>query len=106
MIEQEEKRVETIAPQTTQHTRQQEQLRSRPAVTKGSDTNEAPCAKSSCGSKMYALSFILPAAAVAAIYLPEAMQSGNCALATIPSVLAGSTALGLYRLCKFIRHRK
>jgi hypothetical protein len=55
---------------------------------------------------MYALSFIIPAATVAALYLPEAINSGNCALATIPAVLAGTTAFGLYRFCKFIKHKR
>jgi len=55
---------------------------------------------------MYALSFIIPSATVAAIYLPDAIKCGNCAMATIPAVLAGTTAFGLYRLAKFIKHRK
>jgi len=67
---------------------------------------ESSESKSSCGSHMYALSFIIPATAVSAIYLPDAIHSGNCALATIPAVLAGCTAFGLYRFCKFIKHRK
>ncbi|RTL46096.1 MAG: hypothetical protein EKK48_01795 [Candidatus Melainabacteria bacterium] len=67
---------------------------------------ESRKSKSSGGSHMYALSFIIPATTVSAIYLPDAIQSGNCALATIPAVLAGCTAFGLYRFCKFIKHRK
>ncbi|MBS1954791.1 MAG: hypothetical protein JST89_11430 [Cyanobacteria bacterium SZAS-4] len=62
--------------------------------------------KSTCGTKMYALSFMIPSATVAAIYLPDAIQCGHCAVATIPAVLAGTTGFGLYRLAKYLKHRK
>lgn len=75
-------------------------------ISSARQMSEIRKSKSSCGSFMYALSFVIPATTVSAIYLPDAIQSGNCALATIPAVLAGSTAFGLYRLCKFIKHRK
>lgn len=123
MIGQEEKRTGANAPQPTHHTSQQQQ---QPRFAKCAEsahfaqnaaseedtrntvstTSKAPCSKSSCGSKMYALSFIIPAATVGALYLPDAINSGNCALATIPAVLAGTTAFGLYRFCKFIKHKR
>jgi hypothetical protein len=102
MIGQEEKRARVIAPQQTHHTNQQQQ---QPWSAEEAAT-ATPCSKTSCGKKMYALSFIIPASAVAALYLPDAINSGNCALATIPAVLAGTTAFGLYRLCKFIKHSR
>ncbi len=102
MIGQEESRATTSAPLTNDHTNH----RPWPAY-EATPSASTPCSsKSSCGTKMYALSFVIPAATVAAIYLPEAMKTGNCAMATIPAVLAGTTAFGLYRLAKFIKHRK
>ncbi|MBI2811969.1 MAG: hypothetical protein HYX67_14225 [Candidatus Melainabacteria bacterium] len=127
MIGQEESRATTSTPPTpltNEHTDQtpwpayDERPSTKTASTKTASTKTAstktastkatsPCSsKSSCGTRMYALSFIIPAATVAAIYLPDAMKTGNCAMATIPAVLAGTTAFGLYRLAKFIKHRK
>ncbi len=104
MIGQEESRATTSAPLTNERTQQTPW----PAHDEVPSTNaSSPCnSKSSCGTRMYALSFIIPAATVAAIYLPDAMRTGNCAMATIPAVLAGTTAFGLYRFAKFIKHRK
>lgn len=102
MIGQEESRATTSTPLTNKHTAQTPW----PADDELSSISSPCSSKSSCGTKMYALSFIIPAATVAAIYLPDAMKTGNCAMATIPAVLAGTTAFGLYRLAKFIKHRK
>jgi len=104
MIGQEESRVTKSAPVTRDYTSQKPWP--APDEAQSSALTSSPCSQSSCGVKMYALSFVLPATAVAAIYLPDAMKSGNCAIATIPAVLAGTAAFGLYRLCKLIKHRK
>jgi hypothetical protein len=61
---------------------------------------------SSCHSSTYFLSFLIPFGVVGALYAPEAIQTQLWGFAAIPAVLAGTTALGLYHLCKIIKHRK
>lgn len=54
---------------------------------------------------MYALAFVIPATMTAALYLPDATKTGNCAIAVVPALLAGTTAFALYKTCKLIKHK-
>jgi hypothetical protein len=90
MIGQEETRT-TAAPATDTF--------SEPSLSSVADCS------SSCHSSTYFLSFLIPFAVVGTLYAPEAMQTQNWGFAAIPALLAGTTALGMYRLCKIIKHR-